>query len=285
MPARLLAISDLHLNYARNREAIAALPDHGEDWLILAGDIGGEGALRMAFELLGPRFERLIWVPGNHELWSRGEGAVGVARYAELVAVCREYGVATPEDDFLRWDGPGGRHLIAPCFLLYDYSFRPADIPRDRVLAWAREGGIAANDERFLRPDPYPSRDAWCAARVARTQERLDAAPGLPKVLINHWPLRRDLVRLGRVARYAPWCGTTRTEGWHSRWNVSVVVSGHLHTRATDWKDGVRFEEVSLGYPRHWRAERGAEGYLREILPGPPRGDAPRPDSGPHWHP
>lgn len=280
---RLLAISDLHLNYARNRQAIAALPDHGDDWLILAGDLGdGEGALRTAFELLGPKFARLFWVPGNHELWSRGEGAAaGVARYRALVELCRGYGVLTPEDDYATWDGPGGRHLVAPCFLLYDYSFRPDEVGRDQVLAWAREGGIVANDERFLRPDPYPSRDAWCAARVAWTRQRLDAAPALPKVLINHWPLRRDLVRLGRVKRYSPWCGTRQTEDWHTRWGVAVVVTGHLHTRATDWKDGVRFEEVSLGYPRHWRAERTAEDYLREILPGPP---AAGPDSGPHWH-
>jgi hypothetical protein len=30
----------------------------------------------------------------------------------------------------------------------------------------------------------------------------------------------------------------------------------------------VRYEEVSLGYPRDWRADRGIEWYLREILPG-----------------
>jgi hypothetical protein len=29
----------------------------------------------------------------------------------------------------------------------------------------------------------------------------------------------------------------------------------------------VRYEEVSLGYPRDWRQERGIGWYLREILP------------------
>ena len=47
-----------------------------------------------------------------------------------------------------------------------------------------------------------------------------------------------------------------------------VVVSGHLHLRTTLWRHGVRYEEVSLGYPRDWRAERGIEWYLRDILPG-----------------
>ena len=66
------------------------------------------------------------------------------------------------------------------------------------------------------------------------------------------------------------------------RYRADVVVTGHLHMRATDWRDGTRFEEVSLGYPRHWTASKGANSYLREVLPGPPP-----PTSGfggPIWH-
>jgi len=46
------------------------------------------------------------------------------------------------------------------------------------------------------------------------------------------------------------------------------VISGHLHLRTSLWRHGVRYDEVSLGYPRDWRVERGLEWYLREILPG-----------------
>lgn len=281
---RLWAISDLHLNYEVNREGIAALPDYGDDWLILGGDIGdGPEALGIAFDILQEKFAKLFWVPGNHELWCRpGRGLQlgGEARYEALVAFCRERGVVTPEDPYVAWEGPGEAHLITPCFALYDYSFRPPDVPREGVIAWAREHGILANDERFLLHEPFPSRDAWCADRVARTEARLAAAPALPKVLINHWPLRRDLVRLARVPRYSPWCGTQLTREWHTRWNVAVVINGHLHMRATDWKSGVRFEEVALGYPRHWKQERGVAHYLRQILPGP----AERPqNAGPEW--
>ena len=37
----------------------------------------------------------------------------------------------------------------------------------------------------------------------------------------------------------------------------SVVVYGHLHIRNTQFREGVRFEEVSLGYPQQWQAARG----------------------------
>jgi hypothetical protein len=33
-------------------------------------------------------------------------------------------------------------------------------------------------------------------------------------------------------------------------------------------RHGVRYEEVSLGYPRDWRADRGLGAYLRHVLPG-----------------
>ncbi|MGH9360727.1 MAG: metallophosphoesterase, partial [Thermoanaerobaculia bacterium] len=49
---------------------------------------------------------------------------------------------------------------------------------------------------------------------------------------------------------------------------AKAVVYGHLHIRATQWRDGVRCEEVSLGYPQNWEPGRGLASYLREILPG-----------------
>ena len=105
---------------------------------------------------------------------------------------------------------------------------------------------------------------------MRRTEERLAAAArgGRRLVLVNHFPLREDLVNLRRIPRFSIWCGTRRTEDWHRRFDVAVVVSGHLHVRSSRWLDGVLFEEVSLGYPRQWQQELGIASYLREILPG-----------------
>jgi hypothetical protein len=104
---------------------------------------------------------------------------------------------------------------------------------------------------------------------VAATEARLDALPEQARtVLVNHWPLRADLARPPRIPRFSIWCGTTATEGWARRYRARVVVSGHLHLRTTLWRHGVRYDEVSFGYPRDWRPERGLAYYLREILPG-----------------
>ncbi|MCB9672844.1 MAG: metallophosphoesterase [Alphaproteobacteria bacterium] len=269
---QLLALSDLHLAHPENRALVEALSPHPDDWLVLAGDLGEKTAhLEWAFRALGPKFARLIWVPGNHELWtppSEPDGLRGLARYDAMVRTCREHGVLTPEDPWPTWPEDPGLH-ICPLFLLYDYSFAPDGLDPSAAVAWAAKDRIRARDEELLHPDPWPTREAWCAARVARTAERLEATPG-PKVLINHWPLRRDLVRIPRVPRYLPWCGTRATEDWHVRYDARVVVSGHLHVPATDWRDGVRFEEVSVGYPRERWDDRTADLHLRCILPHPP---------------
>ena len=271
---KLLAISDLHLRYEVTRKALEDLPPHPEDWLIVAGDVGEtEQHLRFAWAVLKHRFARIFWVPGNHDLWTAPPHPAeprGQEKYDRMVAICRDFGVLTPEDPYIEWPGPGPRALIAPLFLLYDYTFRPDSVPVEEAIQWAAEENILCSDEVLLHPDPYPSRQAWCAARVAATEPRLAAAAAqAPLVLINHWPLKRDLAVLPRVPRFSIWCGTQRTEDWHLRFRAQAVIYGHLHIRATKHRDGVRFEEVSLGYPQDWDARRGIEPYLREILPGP----------------
>jgi 3',5'-cyclic AMP phosphodiesterase CpdA len=284
---KLYAISDLHLASPSNRQALEALPPHPQDWLMLGGDIGEtEAHLRFALATLTRRFAQLIWVPGNHDLWtmpSEHGGQRGDAKYRQLVSVCREYGVLTPEDPYITWPGSSKPYVIAPIFTLYDYSFRPDDVPAEEAVAWSEETGVVCSDEYLLHPDPYSSRTEWCAARCDYTERRLAQVPKSSSIiLISHFPLRRDLVRLSRIPRFSIWCGTRRTEEWLSRFPISIVVSGHLHMRATDYREGVRFEEVSLGYPKNWAFERGIGSYLREILPGPPQ---PYPEhDGPTWH-
>lgn len=269
---KLYAISDLHLASPINRAALAALPAYPGDWLILAGDIGEtDEHLHFAFSILSKRFERLIWVPGNHDLWTppsdRG-GPCGETKYKRLVSLCHEYGVVTPEDPYLRWPGEGPACVLVPLFVLYDYSFRPDSVPLESAIEWAAQSGVICADEVLLFPDPYPSRAAWCAARCAYTERRLALIPpGTSLVLINHFPLHRDQVRLRWIPRFSIWCGTRRTEDWPTRFSASVVVYGHLHCRGTFFQDGVRFEEVSLGYPANWQQQQGIQAYLREILP------------------
>lgn len=275
---RLLAISDLHADRARNRELLHALrPGSPDDWLLVAGDVAERYTdVRWALETLRERFARVVWAPGNHELWTlpgdRG-AARGEDRYHALVELCRSIDVGTPEDPYPVWRGPGGPVTVAPLFLLYDYSFRPYGVStKDEALALAYDSGVVCTDEVLLYPDPYVSRDAWCEARVKLTEQRLaELPPGTSTVLVNHYPLLREPTRLLRYQQFAQWCGTTRTADWHLRFQAVAVVYGHLHIRRTTWHDGVPFHEVSVGYPREWSRRAGSPEPCQVL----PRREAP----------
>ncbi|KAH9884244.1 metallophosphoesterase-like protein [Xylariomycetidae sp. FL2044] len=295
---KLYAIGDLHLGYEINKKALLDLEPHPGDGLILVGDVGETAEhLEFAFGVATRNFDQVFWCPGNHELYTieSKTSLRGEAKYAECVEAARRFGVHTPEDDFFRWEGGGDDGgssdavLVAPIFTLYDYTFRPAHLQsKEEALRWAEEANTVATDEFLLHADPHPSREDWCRALVAKTRAKLERAAretGLPLVVVNHWPLREDLVYIPRVPRFVLWCGTKATEEWHREFGASVVVSGHLHVPRTDWKDGVRFEECSLGYPPQWAAarDRGKDinDLLREVWPGPPPPETG--NSGTQW--
>jgi 3',5'-cyclic AMP phosphodiesterase CpdA len=273
---RLLALSDLHVAFPENREIIESLrPESDQDWLLLAGDVGELFAdIEWALRTLSGRFAKVVWVPGNHELWTHPSDPVqlrGEERYRELVALCRGLGVVTPEDPYQVWEGPDGAVTIVPLFLLYDYTFLPdGAFTKEQGLAIAHETGVVCSDETMLHPDPYPTREAWCQARVEKSERRLaERDPELPVVFVSHFPLVRDPTRVLYYQQFAQWCGTTRTRDWHVRYNAAVAVYGHLHIPRVTWHDGVRFEEVSIGYPREWKRRTGIPGVPRQILPEP----------------
>lgn len=269
---RLLAISDLHVAHPENRALVESLrPGAPGDWLIVAGDVGERiSDVEWALATLRDRFAAVVWTPGNHELWTTPgdpEPLRGEERYRRLVQVCRRIGVLTPEDPYPVWTGEGGPATVVPLFLLYDYSFRDPHTTKEESLAQAYRLGVVCTDEILLDPHPYPSREAWCRARLRETESRLEARdPGLPTVLVNHFPLLREPTRVLRHQVFAQWCGTEHTADWHLRYHASAVVYGHLHVPRTTWHDGVRFEEVSLGYPRERRHHAGPPAP-RQILP------------------
>ncbi|MFJ8676939.1 metallophosphoesterase family protein [Streptomyces sp. NPDC093589] len=271
---QLLGISDLHVAFPENRARLEKIrPESDHDWLLVAGDVGEMFAdIEWALGTLRSRFRKVIWSPGNHDLWTPREDPVqdrGVQRYRRIVDMCRRLDVLTPEDPYAQWQGPDGPVTVAPLFVLYDYTFRTSTAAtKEQSLAQAEEAGIVCSDEFLLHPDPYPSRDAWCRARLAESERRLSACdPDVPTVLMNHYPLVREPTRVLTHQEFAQWCGTEGTRDWHVRFRAAAVVYGHLHIPRTTWHDGVRFEEVSVGYPREWRRPGHPLTVPRRILP------------------
>lgn len=242
MPATLWAVSDLHVTFEENRRRVDTLqPEHPDDWLIVAGDVAERIPLVVdTLAQLKARFKRVLWTPGNHELFNRSSDRVnGEARYRALVGELRAIGVDTPEDAFPVFDGV----TVCPLFTLYDYSFRRLGLTAAQAVAQAN---VVLDDELAIAP--YVDVIDWCARRLDYSRARLEQVTG-PTVLVNHWPLVVEPTHRLIEPDIALWSGTTATRDWARRYRARLVVHGHLHIPAETRVDGVSHVDVSLGYP------------------------------------
>lgn len=248
MPRTLWFTSDLHVTWAANRERVERLqPADPGDWLLVAGDVAERiDVVVETLATLRRRFARVIWTPGNHELFSRPTDRFkGRARYTRLVELLRAAGVDTPEDPYPVF----GEVTVAPLFTLYDYSFRPAHLAGmsgAEALAAASTARATLDDVLFIAP--FVDIPAWSAERVAYSRRRLAQVTG-PTLLVNHWPLVVEPTRRMFRPEMALWCGTTATRSFPQDYHAIGAVHGHLHMPGEIRVDGIAHFDVSLGYP------------------------------------
>jgi len=90
---RLFAISDLHVDFARNRSWVQKLSglEFRADALIIAGDISHDfDELDEMLGLLSYKFKTLTFVPGNHELWTQDSNWNNSAeKFEAILAACK----------------------------------------------------------------------------------------------------------------------------------------------------------------------------------------------------
>lgn len=76
--------------------------------------------------------------------------------------------MVTSEDPYPTWQAATVPVVIAPLFVLYDYTFRPAGtFTKEEALSVEASAGVVCTDEYFLHPDPHPTREDRCRARLA----------------------------------------------------------------------------------------------------------------------
>ncbi|ONI09597.1 hypothetical protein PRUPE_5G246200 [Prunus persica] len=131
---RVFVLSDLHTDYTENMEWVKCLPTvrYKNDVLIVAGDVAETYKnFIVTMSLLKDRFEHVLYVPGNHDLWCRHEGEIYLdshQKLKKLLDTCRGLGVQTSP---MVLDGLG----IIPLFSWYHESFdREEEITSIHVL-------------------------------------------------------------------------------------------------------------------------------------------------------
>lgn len=237
---RIFATSDLHADFAANEKWLAGLSraDFTEDALIVAGDIAHRlHTVEITLSRLVERFAAVFFVPGNHELWVRGESGHSLEKFERVLDLCRALGVHTEMRACGEW-------WIAPLFSWYSQDFADADA--DAVLsAWGDfrycrwPAGVGAPDQIFS------DRNGECAAPIAGRV--LTFSHFLPRIDLLPDPTHLRFKGLPRVA------GSQLIESQLRALGSELHIFGHSHIRWDETIDGVRYLQHSLGYPQERR--------------------------------
>ena len=117
---RVFAISDLHVDYAANARWVESLStsQYLDDILIVAGDVSNSlQQLEWALKTIVARFKKVLFVPGNHDLWVvNDDRTTSLAKFAQVCTLVEKIGVS------MRRFCHNGLSIV-PLLGWYDYSF------------------------------------------------------------------------------------------------------------------------------------------------------------------
>lgn len=237
--ARIFALSDIHVDYDVNVQWLRALSsvDYRDDILILAGDVTHKlPELGSTLSALATRFAKVLFVPGNHELWVLGEAPErsSLEKFADVARVVAESGVSMQSYR-------QGDVLIAPLLGWYDYSFGQPST--DLYGMWM--------DYHACRwPPGFQPEDV--AAHFTRLNRQINACDARKVITFSHFLPRIDLVPSYVSSRHRlldPVLGSTRLEQQLRQLGSSIHVYGHSHINRRVSFDGVTYINNALGYP------------------------------------
>lgn len=247
---RIFAVSDLHADIAANRARLdeVSAVDHTGDALIVAGDVADRlPRLADALSLLRRRFAEVFFVPGNHELWTRGGERDSVEKFNAVLRTCRDVGVRTSP-------GAAGPAWVVPLFSWYDAAF---DVRGEAVI----EELEAWSDRYFCR---WPA-EIGPVDRFFLDMNKPNLFPrAAPTISFSHFVPRTELVPPVDVLNFKGLpavAGSLGIEAQLRRVRSAVHVFGHTHIPVDRVIDGVR-------YVQHWfRPPTAGVPLLKEVWP------------------
>jgi len=235
---RVFALSDVHVDYDTNAKWIANLSaaEYQDDVLILAGDVTHtRSLLAWCLSALAKRFKRVLFVPGNHELWAVREDRHknSLEKFDDVCDSVASSGASMePFHD---------RGLsIIPLLGWYDYSFGapseelrsiwmdyrccrwPSGFTEDDIVAF-----FAAFNEKQANIDDH-------VITYSHFLPRIDLMPGF--------------VPGDRKFLY-PVLGSVQLENQLRRLHSNIHVYGHSHINRHVKIDGVTYINNAFGYP------------------------------------
>jgi predicted phosphodiesterase len=304
---RILAISDLHVDYDRNMDWLRRLTRNADpvDTLLIAGDVSSD--LRRTETALGrisQAFANVFFVPGNHDLWVRpASPGDSLDKLDRLLALCNTLGVHTAPG-IVRPVSEGRAVKVVPLHSWYVrpeeghdslYAPKPGEDPS--LSRWA--------DDHRIRWNSQGIRKRCADYFLALNEPALIEPCNLPVLSFSHFLPRQDLIRptpleLQRGAHpydrspgfnFSRVAGTSRLDSQIRRLGSKLHVYGHQHRNRDRTLEGVRYVSNCLGYPHERASEIDGNPSplprlvcdltqslpIESLVPGPPAAPASAP--------
>lgn len=236
---RVFALSDIHIDYDVNAKWIAnlSIAEYQNDVLILAGDVTDtRRLLDWCLSTLAKRFKKVLFVPGNHDLWVIREDREknSLQKFDDVCAVVESSGASMQA---FRERGVS----IIPLLAWYDYSFgEPSEELRS---IWM--------DYHACRwPSGFTEKDI--AAHFAAFNNKQVSLVGDEVITYSHFLPRIDLmpgfIPSAKKLLY-PVLGSAQLERQLRRLNPNIHVYGHSHVNRHVKIDGVSYINNAFGSP------------------------------------
>ena len=236
---RIHALSDIHIDYDENARWIAnlSIAEYQDDVLILAGDVTDIPPLfEWCFNLLAKRFYKVLFVPGNHDLWVAREDTQrnSLQKFNDICELVESSGASMKA--FCEHDVS-----IIPLLGWYDYSF--GEPSEDLKSIWM--------DYRACRwPDGFTEKDI--AAYFGALNAKRGGLAGGKVITYSHFVPRIDLMPEftpdAKKLLY-PVLGSAQLDLQLRQFNPDIHVYGHSHVNRQVSIEGVSYINNAFGYP------------------------------------
>lgn len=255
---RIAAISDLHLDINRDYPVLDRLKEmvekEGASYLLIAGDIYEDFRMiiREMKALENRSSFKVLYVPGNHDLWSPDPHAFDV-----------DYIYSAFRDD--------ERCLSGKCVIdndvafigdvgWYDYSF--GNHHRFSSEMFEKMSYMGRTWQDSIKNPWTIDNIRRCDIQLEAISSSLDKASGRKIVAVTHMlPIREFTVLDARPEweYFNAFLGTEKLGRLFEERKVSYSISGHVHYRKEEKKNGVDYICPCLGYKSEWKSAKGHE--------------------------
>ncbi|MFN3699220.1 MAG: metallophosphoesterase [Dictyoglomus sp.] len=258
---RILALSDLHLDYIRLRNGLGIdeemeivkillekISSENADIFIFAGDISAKlWEIELFFKGLKAFSGIKVFLPGNHDLWREGNVSSDEKYYKKLPELCANYGFFYLPQGFLEINGL----VIVGTTGWYDYSFG-SDYYEEKIFEKGEYKGIRWRETYwklidFNRNGMKLGNKEICELMLSQFRDNLVKVSNYKDIIaVTHFLPFEELLSIKNF--FSAYLGTKKLEEIILQHNIKRVICGHEHRYGIYNIKNIEIYKPTFGY-------------------------------------